>query len=194
MGPMGEGSTERHDSLSLSLRLAASNDLDDYIGKVVREGAYLEEVLMECVAILGGLGNDVDILLMGQSWDWLHGMAVGFQKEPVYATRRCNHGVLPEIGEALSHANTVWKRRNAVVHASWMLCPALLGHECRIAAANGGKLDEDEYHVTRSTRRKSEWQVDHRYVHELEELVEDFAAVRGSLVEGLKAFDPRHFR
>jgi len=34
--------------------------------------------MMECVAILGGLGNDVDILLMGQPWDWLHGMAVGF--------------------------------------------------------------------------------------------------------------------
>jgi hypothetical protein len=194
MDPMGEGSTERNDSLLLSLRLAAPNNLDDYIGKVVREGAYLEEVLMECVAILGGLGNDVDILLMGQSWDWLHGMAVGFQKEPVYATRRCNDDVLPEIGEALSHANTVWKQRNAVVHASWTLCPALFGHECRIAAANGGKVDEDEYHVTRSTRRKYERQVDHRYVHELEELVEDFEAVRGSLVEGLKAFDPRHFR
>jgi len=34
--------------------------------------------MMECVAILGGLGNDVDILLMGQPWDWLHSMAVGF--------------------------------------------------------------------------------------------------------------------
>jgi hypothetical protein len=43
-------------------------------------------------------------------------------------------------------------------------------------------------------RRKPERQVDHRYLHELEELVLDFEAVRGSLVEGLKAFDPRHFR
>ena len=91
------------------------------------------------MAILGGLGNDVDILLMGQSWDWLHGMAVGFQKEPVYATRRCNYDVLPEIGEALSHANTVWKRRNAVVHASWMLCPALRAPPSPSRCAGSGR-------------------------------------------------------
>ena len=91
MAAISDGSAKkRQDALSLSLKLALPNELDDFIGKVVREGAYLEEVLRECVAILAGLGNDVDVLLMGQSWDWLHSMAVGFQKEPGYATRRCN--------------------------------------------------------------------------------------------------------
>jgi hypothetical protein len=191
---MSEESAEKHDSVSLSLKLAFPNSLDDYIGKVVREGAYLEDVMMECVAILGGLGNDVDILLMGQPWDWLHSMAVGFQKEPVYATRRCNHEALPEIAEALAEANAIWKKRNDVVHASWMLCPALRGYECAIAARNGGEVNEDEYHVVRSRRRQTERLVEHRSVDELEELVVEFEAVRVRLVEALKAFDSKHFR
>jgi hypothetical protein len=191
---MSEESAEKHDGVSLSFRLAFPNNLDDYIGKVVREGAYLEDVMIECVAILGGLGNDVDVLLMGQPWDWLHSMAVGFQKEPVYATRRCNHEALPEIGEALAQANVIWKKRNDVVHASWTLCPALDGRECPIATRNGGEVDDDEYHVTRSRRRNPERLVEHRYVGELEELVVEFETVRRSLFEALEAFDPRHFR
>jgi hypothetical protein len=191
---MREESAEKHDSVSLSFGLALPNDLDDYIGKVVREGAYLEDVMIECVAILGGLGNDVDILLMGQPWDWLHSMAVGFQKDPVYATRRCNYEALPEIGEALAEANVIWKKRNNVVHASWTLCPALDGRECPIATRNGGEVDDDEYHVTRSRRRNPERLIEHRYVSELEELVVEFETVRRSLLKALEAFDPRHFR
>ena len=143
---------------------------------------------------MAGLGNDVDILLMGQSWDWLHSMAVGLQKEPGYATRRCNEEALPEIGEALSRANGVWKRRNAVVHASWTICPSLLGRECEISSTNGGEVNENEYHVTRSIRRKFGPQVEHRFVDELDELVQDFENVRNALIEGLKAFDPKQFR
>jgi hypothetical protein len=192
---MSEESTEKHDSVSLSFsRLALPNDLDDCIGKVVREGAYLEDIMIECVAILGGLGNDVDILLMGQPWDWLHSMAVGFQKEPVYATRRCNDEALPEIGEALAEANAIWKKRNDVVHASWTLCPALYGRQCPIATRNGGEVNDDEYHVTRSRRRNPERLVEHRYVGELEELVGEFETVQRSLIAALKAFDPKHFR
>lgn len=182
------------DTFSLSLKLALPNALDDYIGKVVREGAYLEEALRECVAILAGLGNDVDVLLMGQSWDWLHSMAVGLQKEPAYATRRCNDEALPEIGRALSDASDVWRRRNAVVHASWRVCPSLFGGSCDIAAGNGGEVDEDEYHVERSIRRKFERQVEHRYVDELQQLTLDFEGVRQDLIDGLKAFAPNHFR
>jgi hypothetical protein len=51
----------RQDALSLSLKSALPNELDDFIGKVVREGAYLEDVLRECVAILAGLGNDAGL-------------------------------------------------------------------------------------------------------------------------------------
>ncbi|MCM0673532.1 hypothetical protein NCC78_02185 [Micromonospora phytophila] len=192
---MSDGSAKnKPEILSLSMKLAFPNELDDFIGKVVREGAYLEEVLRECVAILGGLGNDVDVLLMGQSWDWLHSMAVGLQKEPSYATRRCNDEALPEIGVALSEANGVWKRRNAVVHASWRVCPASLGGTCEIAASNGGKVNEGEYHVERSIRRKFKRDVEHRHVSELEELACDFELVRQNLVEGLQAFDPNQFR
>lgn len=180
-------------NIELSLKLALPNDLDDWIGKVVREGAHLEEVLRECVGILGGLGNDVDILLMGQSWDWLHSMATGFQKEPVYATRRCNDAALPEIGDALKLASDVWKRRNAVVHALWMICPSQFGGMCEIAEANGGQVAEDEFHVVRSIRRKSAMQKMHRYVEDLEELAMDMECVRCSLVDGLKAFAPQHF-
>jgi hypothetical protein len=195
MAAINDGSAKKgQDALSLSLKLTLPNELDDFIGKVVREGAYLEEVLRECVAILAGLGNDVDVLLMGQSWDWLHSMAVGFQKEPGYATRRCNDEALPEIGEALSEANAVWKRRNAVVHASWRVCPSLLGGTCEIATSNGGEVREDEYHVERSIRRKFEREVEHRYVEEIEELAQDFELVRQNLLDGLKTFDPNQFR
>lgn len=185
---------EKEDALSLSLRLALPNDLDDQIGKVVREGAYLEEVLRECVAILGGLGKDADILIMGQSWDWLYSMATGFQKAPAYATRRCNYEALPKIGEALSEANAVWKRRNAVVHASWSLCPSLLGGECEVAESNDREVQDDEYHVTRSIRRKPHREVEHRYVWEIEELSQEFEHVRQSILNELEAFSPRHFR
>jgi hypothetical protein len=195
MATMSDGSSEkRQDELSLSMKLAFPNELDDFIGKVVREGAYLEDVLRECVGILGGLANDVDVLLMGQSWDWLHSMAVGFQKEPVYATRRCNDEALPEIGKVLSEADVVWKRRNAVVHASWIVCPSLLGGTCEIAESNGGEVRDDEYHVLRSMRRKSEREVKHRYIEELEELVQDFERVRQDLLDGLKMFNPNAFR
>lgn len=191
---MRDGSAkEKQDTPSLSFKLALPNELDDFIGKVVREGAYLEEVLRECVAILAGLGNDVDILLMGQSWDWLYSMAIGFQKEPSYATRRCNDEALPGIGKALSEANAVWKRRNAVVHASWAICPSQLGGTCEIATSTGGEVQEGEYHVTRSIRRKPEREVEHRYVGEVEELAQDFEQVRQELVDLLRAFDPNQF-
>jgi hypothetical protein len=191
---MSDGSAKKEDLVSLSLKLAFPNKLDDSIGKVVREGAYLEEVLRECVAILGGLGNDVDILLMGQNWNWLYKMALGFQKEPGYATRRCNYEALSNIGTALSEANKLWTNRNTVVHASWMFCPSLVGGICEIASSNGGVVRKDEYHVERSAHSKFERQVTHRYIEELEELVQDFKCVRHDLLGGLKAFDPNQFR
>jgi hypothetical protein len=96
MVPMSDGTSEKKQAdLSLSMKLAFPNELDDFIGKVVREGAYLEDVLRECVGILGGVASDADVLLARQNWGWLHGMAVAFQKEPVYATRRCNDEALP---------------------------------------------------------------------------------------------------
>jgi hypothetical protein len=192
---MGDGSAnEKHDINYLSMKLAYPNDLDDFIGKVVRQGGLLEEVMRECVALLGGLGNDVDVLLMGQPWDWMHRMAVRFQQEPVFATRRCNDEALPEIGEALKEADRVWKERNLVVHAAWSVCPSLLGGTCDFAASRGGEIAEGEYHVEWSRRGKSARSVDHRHVDELEELVIEFEAARLDLIEGLKKFNPRHFR
>ena len=189
-----ESANEKQGIDLLMLKLALPNELDDFIGKVVRQGGLLEEVMRECVAILGGLDNDVDVLLMGQPWDWMHRMAVSFQQEPVYATRRCNDEALPKIGEALKEADRVWKERNLVVHAVWAVCPSLLGGTCDFAASRGGEVAEDEYHVERSRRGKSARSVEHRHIYELEELVTEFEAARYDLIEGLKEFDPKHFR
>jgi hypothetical protein len=131
---------------------------------------------------------------MGESWDWLHRKAVQLQKEPAYATRRCNDEALPEIGRALSEANAVWKQRNAVVHASWMVCPSLIGGTCQIAASKGGEVEDDEYHVARSIRGRTAHEVEHRYAWELEDLVVEFESVRQDLIDGLKTFDPSQFR
>ncbi|WP_431916987.1 hypothetical protein [Micromonospora wenchangensis] len=190
---MGDGAEEKQSIDLLLMKLACPNQLDDFIGKVVREGGLLEEVMRECVGILGGLSNDVDALLMGQSWDWMHSMAIRFQQEPAYATRRCNDGALPRIGEALKEANRVWKERNQVVHATWNVCPSLLGGRCEVATSLQEDLGEDEYHVERSRRAKSKRIVEHRSVGELEELVIEFESVRHELIEALKEFDPRAF-
>jgi len=191
---MGDEAEAKQSIDRLLMKLAFPNQLDDLIGKVVREGGLLEEVMRECVGILGGLSNDVDVLLMGQSWDWMHSMATRFQQEPVYATRRCNDEALPRIGEALKEANRVWKERNQVVHATWAVCPSLLGGTCKVATALARDPEEDEYHVERSRRGKSERIVEHRNVEELEELVIEFESARNELIEALKEFDPRPFK
>ncbi|QDY06816.1 hypothetical protein FJK98_06220 [Micromonospora sp. HM134] len=191
---MGDGSAKRKSDIEISMILAGPNDLDDAIGKVVRQGGLLEEVMRECVALLGGLGNDVDVLLMGQPWDWMYRMAVRFQQEPVFATRRCNDRALPAIGEALSEADRVWKKRNLVVHSAWAVCPSLLGGSCEISASRGGKVAEGEFHVEWSRRGRSSRSVDHRHVWELEEIILEFETVRCNLVEGLREFTPDQVR
>ena len=109
------------------------------------------------------------------------------------ATRRCNDGALPRIGEALNEANRVWKDRNQVVHATWAVCPSLLGGTCEVATSLGEDLEEDEYHVERSTRGKSDRIVEHRNVGELEELVMEFESARQELIAALKEFNPQPF-
>lgn len=189
-----EAADEQQSIDFLLMKLDFPNPLDDFIGKVVRHGGLLEEVMRECVGILGGLSNDVDVLLMGQSWDWLHSMAVRFQQEPVYATRRCNDAALPRVGEALTEANRVWKERNQVVHATWTVCPSLFGRTCAVAASLHRDVGDDEYHVERSRRGKSARIVEHRHVEELERLVMEFDAARHELIEALRDFNPQYVR
>ncbi|MEV6797656.1 hypothetical protein AB0M91_04830 [Micromonospora rifamycinica] len=191
---MGDGSEKWKSDIEISMILAGPNDLDDAIGKIVRQGGLLEEVMRECVALLGGLSNDVDVLLMGQPWDWMYRMAVRFQQEPVFVTRRCNDKALPAIGEALSAADRVWKKRNLVVHSAWAVCPSLLGGSCDIPASRGGEIVEGEFHVEWSRRGRSSRSVDHRHVWELEELILEFESVRYYLIEGLREFTPDQFR
>jgi hypothetical protein len=186
-------STESHESLLLQFEMAGPNSLDDSIGKVVRYGSYLEDMLRECVGILGGLSDDADVLLARQNWEWLYGMAMAFAKNPVYATRRCNYEGLPQIEEALKNADRSWKERSAVVHSAWIICPARLGGSCEIAATNGGEVEEGEFHVVSSVRRKAERKFEHRHVWELEQLVEELEGDRSYLLDSLKLFNPRLF-
>jgi hypothetical protein len=152
------------DTFSLSLKLALPNQLDDYIGKVVREGAYLER---RCASAWQSWPGSAT-MSMSSSWDragtgctaWLSASRRNRLMRPSAAT----HKALPDIGQARADANDVWKQRNAVVHASWRVYPLLFGGTCDIATSNGGEVAEDEYHVERSIRRKFERQVEHRYV------------------------------
>jgi hypothetical protein len=42
--------------------------------------------------------------------------------------------------------------------------------------------------------REARTSVDHRHISELEKLVIEFEGARNGLIEGLKEFNPRHFR